>query len=96
MDRDDLGRPEVGSHCPVPMVWNEIYRGLLTARERSGDPSIPKPPVPLILNGWVFSSDSEKFLRWQQTVAWAERHGFSEQIPRLPDDQLYGHGDDQQ
>ena len=48
---------------------------------RSGD----GPPMPLILNGWVFSNDHDKNRRWLDTIEWAKEHGLSELIPELKD-----------
>jgi hypothetical protein len=67
--------------CPLPTVWNTLYEGLLrVAKER---PDLPEPPVPLILNGWVFSSDDEKEARWSDTVRWAESAGCTDAIQTL-------------
>ena len=51
------------------MPWNDVYQALLQVWEQRQD--LAKPPTPLILNGWVFSSDIEKMNRWEETLAWA-------------------------
>src|SRR5664280_566438 len=70
--------------CPLPDKWNRIYEALMRAWDsggRIGDP----PPVPLILNGWVFSNDIQKKERWQATLAWAEERSLQHAIPALSD-----------
>ncbi len=52
--------------CPNPIPWNAVYQQFIHVREAR--PDLPKPPVPLILNGWVFSNDVEKMERWQETL----------------------------
>jgi len=75
--------------CPLPQIWNEIYQKLIVARDNAENVSIPKPPVPLILNGWTFSSDKEKSVRWKETVEWAETYGFSNLISELKKSERY-------
>ena len=67
----------------MPDTWAAVHQRLLKAWTKSGDRAIPEPPRPLILNGWVFSSDSEKQARWAETVRWATRHGLSHLIPDI-------------
>lgn len=74
--------------CPLPVPWDEIYQALKERWEHGGKKS-PPPPVPLILNGWVFSNDVEKAKRWRQTLDWAETYGLESLIPGLRDDQKY-------
>lgn len=74
--------------CPQPQKWNEIHQSLKTAWEQAGSQS-DVPPIPLILNGWVFSSDFEKKQRWQNTIAWAQQHDCSGLIPELTEDERY-------
>lgn len=73
--------------CPKPGLWHEIHKRLV-ATMRDGDHSSP-PPIPLILAGWAHSSDREKRLRWQQTIAWAESHSCSELVRDLEPDLMY-------
>jgi hypothetical protein len=74
--------------CPNPDPWHRVYGDLMAAwRERGGEP--PEPPVPLILNGWVFSSDADKEHRWAATVAWAGERGLAHLIPSIPDDEWH-------
>jgi hypothetical protein len=56
--------------CPNPLPWNDVYLRLVKVSQSR--PDLPKPPVPLILNGWVYSNDSEKMRRWDDTVLWAK------------------------
>jgi hypothetical protein len=73
--------------CPNPIPWNAVYQRLLSLGERR--PDLPKPPVPLILNGWVFSNDVEKMERWQETLQWAQAAGCAHITSSLPDDDFY-------
>jgi hypothetical protein len=78
--------------CPMPDVWATVHQRLLEVWKRAGDPAIPEPPHPLILNGWVFSSDSEKRARWAATVRWATRHALSHVIPEIEEASAYQGG----
>jgi hypothetical protein len=68
--------------CPLPVVWNDIYKRLHAAWVSGGSCGDP-PPVPLILNGWVFTSDMDKKCRWDATLAWARGHSLVLLIPQL-------------
>lgn len=73
--------------CPNPLPWNDVYRQLLeVSRSR---PDLPKPPVPLILNGWVYSNDTEKMRRWEDTVLWARNAHCSEIVESVSKDDFY-------
>ncbi|MBU1370821.1 MAG: hypothetical protein KJ578_04605 [Bacteroidetes bacterium] len=74
---------------PNPKSWHKIH-GLLTQFwEEKLNKTVPKPPVPLILNGWVFSSDFEKKNRWLETLKWAEENNCSHLIPQLSEEDKY-------
>jgi hypothetical protein len=75
--------------CPMPMVWDRIYQNLQAARDCSPDQTIPRPPIPLILNGWVYSTDLEKASRWNETIDWAKQYGFADLIPELQEDESH-------
>ena len=74
---------------PVPKVWHEIHQALEsfwnTELQKKGD----KPPTPLILAGWNYSSDFEKSERWQATVRCAEEMNCSTLIKELKNDEKY-------
>jgi len=74
--------------CPMPIKWNEIHRALRRHKDKSV-PSAPAPPKALILNGWSFSSDKDKAIRWQETVKWASTHGCTHLIEKLSDNDFY-------
>jgi len=74
--------------CPNPQPWNEIYSRLKQEYEKR-DEIEEKPPVPLILNGWVFSSDLEKKVRWEETISWAKKNNLTQLIPVLTDGEKY-------
>lgn len=74
--------------CPKPQVWNEIYNKLMQYYEENIG-KIKKPPVPLILNGWVFSSDYEKKMRWQETIEWAKENNCIKLIPEIEERDKY-------
>lgn len=71
--------------CPNPRRWNEIFKDLCATYEMKTEMKLPSnvvgiresggPPTPLILNGWVFSNDNDKRVRWQETLRWAEKQG---------------------
>lgn len=69
--------------CPNPGRWHEIYERLLSA---CAERNLTKPPLPLILNGWVGTNDVEKAERWAETVDWAERHGLADLVTVQPQD----------
>jgi hypothetical protein len=56
--------------CPQPVSWAKVQSELTQAWEKSGRDG-PPPPIPLILNGWIYSNDLEKARRWQETLTWA-------------------------
>ncbi len=56
--------------CPQPVSWAKVQSELTRAWEKSGREG-PPPPIPLILNGWIYSNDLEKARRWQETLTWA-------------------------
>jgi len=64
--------------CPNPGRWNEIYEVLLAACKHRNIGSLP--PVPLILNGWLYSNDADKADRWKRTESWAQENGLSELV----------------
>jgi hypothetical protein len=74
--------------CPLPIPWHEIYQNLFRAWEQGGREG-PPPPLPLILNGWLFSNDADKAQRWAETLEWTEVHGYGNLIPDLHDDEKY-------
>ena len=69
--------------CPLPDRWNEIYKDLCASYEIKTGKKLPTyvadickaggPPTPLILNGWVFSNDTDKRRQWQETLRWAKQ-----------------------
>ncbi len=70
--------------CPHPNRWHEIYKALqaaCTERRISNE-----PPVPLILNGWIMSSDEEKAERWIATEQWARNYGLAKLLEVPPED----------
>jgi hypothetical protein len=61
-----------GRVCPKPQRWHALSQLLREHHQAGvGDP----PPVPLILSGWVFTSNLEKLIRFQQQLKWAEQRG---------------------
>ena len=74
--------------CPNPIPWDAAFRRLEHfATTHPCKP--PAPPRPLILNGWVFSSDAEKRQRWEETVAWATANGCAELVSEIPERDFY-------
>ncbi len=72
--------------CPQPNRWHRVHQALLTACR--GENINELPPIPLILNGWFFTSDLEKADRWAETVRWAERYGLSD-LTTVPAEDWY-------
>ena len=59
--------------CPKADVWHAIHQRLEAfAKLNPCNPA--KPPIPLILAGWVYTNDQEKKLRWEETVNWAKNN----------------------
>lgn len=73
--------------CPLPYVWVKIFSQL--SKIASADPTIPAPPIALILAGWNFSDDFEKQSRWDETVAWIKRYGKEDLISFIKDEDYY-------
>ena len=80
--------------CPAPAKWEGIYYRLSTFHRSMPDRTqIPDVPRALIGPLWAHSSDEQKQARWQETVKWANDHGFTELIPELQtDEQYFGEG----
>jgi len=78
---------EMNRVCPNPIPWNDVYKRL--SRVAEDQPSLPKPPIPLILNGWVYSNDAEKIARWNDTVEWARKAGCEDITNALTDEDFY-------
>lgn len=70
--------------CPNPKRWNEIFNDLCKEYEKAIRLKLPHtvmeirkaggPPTPLILDGWWYSSNLEKSIRWKETIEWAEKN----------------------
>ena len=73
--------------CPMPIKWNEIYEPLLAFYEKQK--GIPKPPIPLILAGWVYSNDIEKSIRWKETISWVNDYYPEKSIINLNENEWY-------
>lgn len=76
------------SICPLPIHWHEVFKKLSDAAANS-DANIPPPPIPLVLNGWVYSNDLEKSERWRQTIDWAKMWDFTAIIQELTPDMMH-------
>ena len=73
--------------CPNPIPWNNVFKKL--SKFADDNENLSKPPVPLILNGWVFSDDYQKKERWEQTVSWAKNAGCLELIDFLTEEDFH-------
>ena len=74
----DLNFPQK-SCFPIPTAWARVHK----AMQRYAEVNVcnpPKPPVPLILGGWVFSTDLQKIERWADFKLWAQINGCSELV----------------
>lgn len=76
--------------CPLPDVWAAVHGRLHEAWRKGPDKAAPRPPLPLILGGWAYSSHAEKRERWVETVRWADRYGCSRLIPAFREEETYG------
>lgn len=74
--------------CPQPSVWADVHQLLQQKWEAAGRHGEP-PPFPLILAGWIYSSDLDKQRRWQMTLDWAVSNGYADSVASIPDDQFY-------
>lgn len=72
--------------CPTASVWHSVNIAMVKNAEING---LPAPPIPLILAGWVFSSDQEKKQRWDATVKYATDHNCRHLIDHLDDECFY-------
>ena len=74
--------------CPNPPIWVDVYQSLDCEWKLRGRIDEP-PPIPLVLAGWIYSSDRDKQVRWNLTVDWANRHKMEHLIPELDENQYY-------
>ncbi len=71
--------------CLIPKYWNEFENKLKKSKPIDAE----NPPIPLILAGWNYSSDSEKEQRWIDTIEWCKKYGFEAELELLNDDDFY-------
>jgi len=71
------------------MIWHEIHQRLDDFYQKNKNTIETVPPIPLILNGWIYSTDYQKKLRWEETVKWAQLNGCSNLIPVLGEENKY-------
>lgn len=74
--------------CPLPIIWDQVYKQLLSQWELGGKNGI-KPPIPLILGGWNYSNDNEKMIRWHQTVEWANNYNMNNLVDAINEQDFY-------
>lgn len=74
--------------CPNPKAWDNVYKRLCRYAERHSC-TPPKPPIPLILAGWNFSSDFQKMRRWEEMKQWAVDNGCPSLVEGVPDIDFY-------
>ena len=68
---------------PKLQIWIDTHKSFM--QELKNHPKLPHPPKFLILQGWGFSSNLEKEIRWKEICAWANEHGLDHLIPKLSD-----------
>lgn len=61
--------------CPLPPKWAEMYE-IFPKSKRFTE----RLPSPLILAGWVGSTDAEKQSRLQEHIEWADENGYLQKI----------------
>ena len=89
---------EIDYICPLPKDWHRICESLCRAcaKDRNIDMTgtgiyeKTGVPIPLILNGWVFTSNIEKKFRWLETIKWAEENGYWNIIASEDFEKYYG------
>jgi hypothetical protein len=69
--------------CPNPSKWHKLHLGLVEFARLNNITEADQIPIPLILNGWSFSSPIEKQGRWQQTIEWCARNDCLELLRSL-------------
>ncbi len=74
--------------CPQPLSWNRVFTKLMWHWERSSR-TLPRPPTPLILGAWGFTTNDEKASRWTETLQWADRFGIKPSVTRIADEEKY-------
>jgi hypothetical protein len=74
--------------CPKAQTWHMTFRQLQRFA-RSNECVPPSPPTPLILSGWIYSTDVEKMERWGATVEWAKQNGCAGLVGGIPDADFY-------
>ena len=74
--------------CPLPIHWHRVFTRLSDAAVESNR-NIPPPPTPFILAGWAYTNDVGKRERWRQTIAWAEKWGFTAITEELTSDMMH-------
>jgi hypothetical protein len=74
--------------CSWPTIWDRIFPELsnLWNTEPKG---LPPPPMALTLEGWNYSSSSQRGERWRETLKWANRHGVDPDILRLDESEKH-------
>jgi hypothetical protein len=83
-----------GRVCPLADKWQELW-GMLPGRRQVGGSW--EPPLPLILGAWNYTSNSEKLLRLNEHIRWADKHGMINEVGAylrsLPDSDWHHLGD---
>jgi hypothetical protein len=74
--------------CPHPSEWHSIHTRL-EEFSRTNLCAPPRPPAPLILNGWVYSNDRQKLERWAETVSWCAKNDCFAILETLSDRDFY-------
>lgn len=74
--------------CPQPAIWYQVFERL-QAHARSHACVPAQPPMPLILNGWAYSNDTDKLHRWESTVDWANKNGCAELLTGIAEGHFY-------
>lgn len=66
--------------CPMPMLWDKLWKLLPDRHRVQGGWS---PPLPLVLAAWETTSDGQKRERLETHVRWARDHGVLAQAEAL-------------
>ncbi len=73
---------------PGPRAWVRVHEQLIDFAKHQ--PCAPaSPPGPMILGGWVWSSDIDKLERWREMRAWAEANGASHILDTVRPEEMF-------
>jgi len=67
-----------GRVCPMPILWNELWKMLPDAKKKASGGW--DPPLPLILAAWWDTTAEEKRQRLLEHIKYAQSHGALDKV----------------